>query len=94
MAAAISILSEYLVDAIEVIYAGHLFLKYFVDLSSKTDDLFLVCWFLQGASLAWGVPVAFITVILLPIGGNTAAVTTSVMFAMKNKLVRDFSFHF
>ncbi|KAK6269407.1 hypothetical protein POUND7_006512 [Theobroma cacao] len=56
MAAAISILSEYLVDAIE------------------------------GASLAWGVPVAFITVILLPIGGNTAAVTTSVMFAMKNKL--------
>ncbi|XWS11430.1 hypothetical protein CRYUN_Cryun38cG0082500 [Craigia yunnanensis] len=55
-AAAISILSEYLVDAIE------------------------------GASLAWGVPVAFISVILLPIGGNTAAVTTSVMFAMKNKL--------
>ncbi|EOY11880.1 Cation exchanger 5, putative isoform 2 [Theobroma cacao] len=56
MAAAISILSEYLVDAIEE------------------------------ASLAWGVPVAFITVILLPIGGNTAAVTTAVMFAMKNKL--------
>ncbi|XP_022734048.1 vacuolar cation/proton exchanger 5-like [Durio zibethinus] len=55
-AAAISILSEYLVDAIE------------------------------GTSLAWGVPVAFISVILLPIGGNTAAVTTSVMFAMKNKL--------
>ncbi|XVE50937.1 hypothetical protein DITRI_Ditri01bG0203300 [Diplodiscus trichospermus] len=55
-AAAISILSEYLVDSIE------------------------------GASLAWGVPVAFISVILLPIGGNTAAVTTSVMFAMKNKL--------
>ncbi|XVE50942.1 hypothetical protein DITRI_Ditri01bG0203500 [Diplodiscus trichospermus] len=56
VAAVISILSEYLVDAIE------------------------------GASLAWGVPVAFISVILLPIGGNTAAVTTSVMFAMKNKL--------
>ncbi|XP_039000594.1 vacuolar cation/proton exchanger 5-like [Hibiscus syriacus] len=55
-AAAISILSEYLVDAIE------------------------------GTSLSWGVPVAFITVILLPIGGNTAAVTTSVMFALKDKL--------
>ncbi|KAK8648720.1 hypothetical protein V6N13_129464 [Hibiscus sabdariffa] len=55
-AAAISTLSEYLVDAIE------------------------------GASLAWGVPVAFISVILLPIGGNTAAVTTSVMFALKDKL--------
>ncbi|XVF76952.1 hypothetical protein PTKIN_Ptkin14bG0001400 [Pterospermum kingtungense] len=41
---------------------------------------------IEGASLAWGVPVAFISVILLPIGGNTAAVTTSVMFAMKNKL--------
>ncbi|XVF76951.1 hypothetical protein PTKIN_Ptkin14bG0001400 [Pterospermum kingtungense] len=45
---------------------------------------------IEGASLAWGVPVAFISVILLPIGGNTAAVTTSVMFAMKNKLVSDF----
>ncbi|XP_039026960.1 vacuolar cation/proton exchanger 5-like [Hibiscus syriacus] len=55
-AAAISILSEYMVDAIE------------------------------GTSLSWGVPVAFITVILLPIGGNTAAVITSVMFAMKDKL--------
>ncbi|KAK8527060.1 hypothetical protein V6N13_084931 [Hibiscus sabdariffa] len=55
-AAAISNLSEYLVDAIE------------------------------GTSLAWGVPITFISVILLPIGGNTAAVTTSVMFAMKDKL--------
>ncbi|KAK8997190.1 hypothetical protein V6N11_020674 [Hibiscus sabdariffa] len=55
-AAAISTLSEYLVDAIE------------------------------GTSLAWGVPVTFISVILLPIGGNTAAVTTSVMFAIKDKL--------
>ncbi|KAK8997191.1 hypothetical protein V6N11_020675 [Hibiscus sabdariffa] len=56
-AAAISNLSEYLVDAIE------------------------------GTSLAWGVPVTFISVILLPIGGNTAAVTTSVMFAIKDKLI-------
>ncbi|KAK8602725.1 hypothetical protein V6N13_084930 [Hibiscus sabdariffa] len=56
-AAAISNLSEYLVDAIE------------------------------GTSLAWGVPITFISVILLPIGGNTAAVTTSVMFAMKDKLI-------
>ncbi|KAK8623091.1 hypothetical protein V6N13_117984 [Hibiscus sabdariffa] len=56
-AAAISTLSEYLVDAIE------------------------------GTSLAWGVPVTFISVILLPIGGNTAAVTTSVMFAIKDKLI-------
>ncbi|KAJ4849002.1 Vacuolar cation/proton exchanger 2 [Turnera subulata] len=52
----ISVLSDYLVDAI------------------------------QGASVAWKVPVAFISVILLPIVGNAAEHAGAVMFAMKDKL--------
>ncbi|CAI0540859.1 unnamed protein product [Linum tenue] len=56
MTAWISILSEYLVDAIE------------------------------GASLAWNIPIAFIGVILLPIVGNAAEHASAIMFAMKDKL--------
>ncbi|KAJ8500815.1 hypothetical protein OPV22_011367 [Ensete ventricosum] len=52
----ISILSEYLVDAIE------------------------------GASDALNLPIAFISVILLPIVGNAAEHASAIMFAMKNKL--------
>lgn len=52
----ISILSEYLVDAIE------------------------------GASDALNLPMAFISVILLPIVGNAAEHASAIMFAMKNKL--------
>ncbi|XP_030481562.1 vacuolar cation/proton exchanger 3 isoform X1 [Cannabis sativa] len=52
----ISIISEYLVDAIE------------------------------GASLKMHIPVAFISVILLPIVGNAAEHAGAVMFAMKDKL--------
>ncbi|KAF6142280.1 hypothetical protein GIB67_039987 [Kingdonia uniflora] len=52
----ISILSEYLVDA------------------------------LQGASIAWNIPIAFISVILLPIVGNAAEHASAIMFAMKDKL--------
>ncbi|KAF7816029.1 vacuolar cation/proton exchanger 5 isoform X2 [Senna tora] len=56
MTAWISILSEYLVGAIE------------------------------GASTAWNLPVAFISVILLPLVGNAAEHASAVMFAMKDKL--------
>ncbi|KAK2640052.1 hypothetical protein Ddye_027847 [Dipteronia dyeriana] len=56
MTAWISILSEYLVDAI------------------------------QGASAAWGIPISFISVILLPIVGNAAEHASAIMFAMKDKL--------
>ncbi|KAF8409807.1 hypothetical protein HHK36_005886 [Tetracentron sinense] len=52
----ISILSEYLVDA------------------------------LQGASVAWNMPIAFISVIVLPIVGNAAEHASAIMFAMKDKL--------
>ncbi|XP_072990244.1 vacuolar cation/proton exchanger 5-like, partial [Typha latifolia] len=56
MTACISVLSDYLVDAIE------------------------------GASTAWNIPIAFISVILLPIVGNAAEHASAVMFAMKDKL--------
>ncbi|XP_044473436.1 vacuolar cation/proton exchanger 5-like isoform X2 [Mangifera indica] len=56
MTAWISILSEYLVDAI------------------------------QGASVAWNIPISFISVILLPIVGNAAEHASAIMFAMKDKL--------
>ncbi|KAJ6792721.1 vacuolar cation/proton exchanger 3-like isoform X1 [Iris pallida] len=52
----ISVLSEYLVDAIE------------------------------GASESLNMPLAFISVILLPIVGNAAEHTSAIMFAMKDKL--------
>ncbi|CAA7407440.1 unnamed protein product [Spirodela intermedia] len=56
LTACISVLSEYLVDAI------------------------------QGASVSWGIPVSFISVILLPIVGNAAEHASAIMFAMKDKL--------
>ncbi|KAJ1390352.1 Sodium/calcium exchanger membrane region [Sesbania bispinosa] len=56
MTAWISILSEYLVGAI------------------------------QGASTAWNIPIAFISVILLPLVGNAAEHASAIMFAMKDKL--------
>ncbi|XP_074269528.1 vacuolar cation/proton exchanger 3-like isoform X1 [Silene latifolia] len=52
----VSVLSGYLVDAIE------------------------------GASDSWNIPVAFISVILLPIVGNAAEHASAIMFAVKDKL--------
>ncbi|KAG0580034.1 hypothetical protein KC19_4G142700 [Ceratodon purpureus] len=52
----ISILSKYIVDAIE------------------------------GASEAWQIPVAFISVIILPIVGNAAEHTSAIIFAVKDNL--------
>lgn len=52
----ISVLSDYLVDAIE------------------------------GAADSMGMPVAFISVIILPIVGNAAEHASAIMFAMKNKM--------
>lgn len=46
---------------------------------------FIICF--QGASTAWKIPVAFISVILLPIVGNAAEHAGAVIFAMKDKLV-------
>ena len=45
------------------------------------------CVFSQGASESLHLPVAFISVILLPIVGNAAEHASAIMFAMKDKLV-------
>lgn len=118
----ISILSEYLVDAIEV-YDGLIsslnFKLSFVCYSSKLScgrviqyalrngnldlgatkrfawtisvHVMLVCSLcllsgVQGTSSSWNVPIAFISVILLPIVGNAAEHASAVMFALKDKL--------
>lgn len=47
-----------------------------------------LCYF-QGASDSLNMPVAFISVILLPIVGNAAEHASAIMFAMKDKLVSD-----
>lgn len=41
----------------------------------------------QGASESVNMPIAFISVILLPIVGNAAEHASAIMFAMKDKLV-------
>ncbi|RZC00090.1 Vacuolar cation/proton exchanger 5 isoform B [Glycine soja] len=41
----------------------------------------------EGASTAWEIPVAFISVILLPLVGNAAEHASAIMFAMKDKLI-------
>uniref|UniRef100_A0A5B7B842 Vacuolar cation/proton exchanger n=1 Tax=Davidia involucrata TaxID=16924 RepID=A0A5B7B842_DAVIN len=41
---------------------------------------------IEGASVAWKMPVAFISVVLLPIVGNAAEHAGAIMFAMKDKL--------
>lgn len=41
---------------------------------------------IEGASESWNMPVAFISVILLPLVGNAAEHASAIMFAMKDKL--------
>ncbi|XP_068658641.1 vacuolar cation/proton exchanger 3-like [Aristolochia californica] len=41
---------------------------------------------IEGASESWNMPVAFISVILLPIVGNAAEHASAILFATKNKL--------
>ncbi|XP_062016012.1 vacuolar cation/proton exchanger 5-like [Rosa rugosa] len=41
---------------------------------------------IKGASVAWKIPISFISVILLPIVGNAAEHASAIMFAMKDKL--------
>ncbi|XP_057855693.1 vacuolar cation/proton exchanger 3 isoform X1 [Cryptomeria japonica] len=41
---------------------------------------------IEGASDSWNMPVAFISVILLPLVGNAAEHASAIMFAMKDKL--------
>lgn len=66
--------SFYIVKGIGMIHLYGIFLQYM-----------LLC--IQGASVSLKIPVAFISVILLPIVGNAAEHAGAVMFAVKDKLV-------
>lgn len=56
--------------------------------SSQCSSNLISLWVLsQGASESLNLPVAFISVILLPIVGNAAEHASAIMFAMKDKLV-------
>jgi calcium/proton exchanger cax len=70
------VVSFYIVKEIGMIhsYCSVIFLQYM-----------LLC--IQGASVSLKIPIAFISVILLPIVGNAAEHAGAVMFAMKDKLV-------
>ncbi|GKD79551.1 hypothetical protein Tco_1342172 [Tanacetum coccineum] len=51
--------------------------EYLVDTIDRDDE----------ASISWGMPLSFISIILLPIVGNAAEHAGAIIFAMKNKLV-------
>lgn len=56
-------------------------------ISNAGMTVFFLLTPLQGASDSWNMPVAFISVILLPIVGNAAEHASAIMFAVKDKLV-------
>ncbi|KAF7843164.1 vacuolar cation/proton exchanger 2-like [Senna tora] len=78
----VSVLSGYLVDAIQLVYSYHSLFS----LCCWFDFMFFVFGILQGASESLNMPVAFISVILLPIVGNAAEHASAIMFAVKDKL--------
>ena len=41
----------------------------------------------QDASISWGIPISFLSTILLPIVGNAAEHAGAVIFGYRNKLV-------
>ncbi|KAK9101668.1 hypothetical protein Scep_025098 [Stephania cephalantha] len=97
----VSILSGYLVDAIQVLWL-HVKPISLQDLNWRnrgarlqdtlaregwpTDEEGLADGRGRGASDSWNMPVSFISVILLPIVGNAAEHASAIMFAMKDKL--------
>ncbi|KAH9652561.1 vacuolar cation/proton exchanger 5 [Citrus sinensis] len=92
MTAWISILSQYLVDAIEplfIISDGKWVLR-LGNTCFPPPPLSVLCCecllVLMGASATWNIPISFISVILLPIVGNAAEHASAIMFAMKDKL--------
>jgi calcium/proton exchanger cax len=62
--------------------SGHLFVTGGCDTYNT-----LFCGGEQGASSSLGLPLAFISVIILPIVGNAAEHASAIMFALKDKLV-------
>ena len=55
--------------------------------SLVVEEFFLKVSLLQDASISLGIPLPFISVIVLPIAGNAAEHAGAIIFAMKDKLV-------
>jgi Ca2+:H+ antiporter len=87
----ISVLSGYLVDAIQVLKSllavTFICTPFVLCFPPLLTPLAFFNISKQGASDSLNLPVAFISVILLPIVGNAAEHASAIMFAMKNKLV-------
>lgn len=79
----VSVLSDYIVDTIEgycvALCCRHAFWH-------LTQAHCLNPSHRPGAASAWGVPLPFVSTILLPIVGNAAEHAAAVMFALKNKM--------
>lgn len=87
MTAIIALLSEYVVDTIEVLLSKCYDLLLLIN-KIQLDYIEIFLHFLkQAASDTWGLSVSFISLILLPIVGNAAEHAGAVIFAFKNKLV-------
>jgi Ca2+/H+ antiporter len=79
MTVVIAVLSNYVITTIEVYTSTLLSCFRFISAS-------LFCY--QEASDALGIPVRFISIILLPVVGNAAEHAGTIIFAFKTKIVR------
>lgn len=95
MTAVIALLSEYVVGTIEVHmhmkllqnFLLHSYSIYYVQVFFHTVQFLTSNLLKQAASISWGIPISFLSIILLPIVGNAAEHAGSIIFAYKNKLV-------
>ena len=69
-----------------------LVILYFFLYWSLTHEFFDWLIVLQGASIAWNVPLKFVSVVLLPIVGNGTEHASAIMFAVKDKLASFLTF--
>ena len=83
MTEVIAVLSNYIITTIEV----QLFLGTYIKALKFISSLFVWQFCFQEASESLGIPLRFISIILLPIVGNAAEHAGAIIFAFKNKIV-------
>ena len=83
MTVVIAVLSNYIITTIEV----QLFLGTYIKTLKFISSLFVWQFCFQEASESLGIPLRFISIILLPIVGNAAEHAGAIIFAFKNKIV-------
>ncbi|XP_039839940.1 vacuolar cation/proton exchanger 1c-like isoform X4 [Panicum virgatum] len=82
MTVVIAVLSNYIITTIEV----QLFLGTYIKALKFISSLFVCQFCFQEASESLGIPLRFISIILLPIVGNAAEHAGAIIFAFKNKI--------